>query len=211
VREIVGELGRPQVFFPQLALRLLRSADAETAPIPAPAPSLPESAPNLPETPRAVPLSNTLRNEILRNQSVLFSLEQDSAAGERPVQVQAQIEYQKRQISHLEDRIRTLPDVRPEIMQAVERIRDRIRDNGPTLLNPVDLGKMVGFVDLHLNSLKEELEKESPNQIMVSGYLGATLTLADRLLTEYGPSVIDPQDVKRLASLAPTAAAKVVL
>jgi hypothetical protein len=79
------------------------------------------------------------------------------------------------------------------------------------VLDADNLGKMVGFVDLHMNSLEGELTKDSPNHILVSGYLGATLSLADRLLTEFGGKLIDADDVKRLASLAPSVAGKVVV
>jgi hypothetical protein len=59
--------------------------------------------------------------------------------------------------------------------------------------------------------LEAEFHKAAPNQILVSALLGATLTVADRIMTEFGRQVVDPDDVKQLAALAPTAASKVVL
>lgn len=201
VREITGETGRPQVFFTQLALRLLRAPDAAGA------------SPEPESRAEADPLADTLGNEILRNQSVLYSLEQQANACERSPQVQAQITYQKRQITHLEDRIRSLPDIRPRLVDCVRRIGESIRGNARSVVaDPGTVEKWVQFVEAQAATLLAEFnQQEAPNQILVSASLGATLALADRLLTEYGPGVVDPEDVKQLASLVPTAAGKVVL
>jgi hypothetical protein len=67
------------------------------------------------------------------------------------------------------------------------------------------------YLDQQCETVKTELSKDSPNQFLVSASLGATLTLADRLLTEYGAAVVSPDDVRQLAAFAPTATGKVVL
>ncbi len=96
------------------------------------------------------------------------------------------------------------------MLEYVRRIGDRLRTQGPGVLDSGTLASMERFVDTHLQTLETELVKDSPNQILVSASLGAALTLADRLLTEYGSSLLEPNDVKQLASLVPTAASKVV-
>lgn len=213
VNQITGEEGRPQVFFPQLALRLLRAPDQR------PSTESPESSPvftgpNVEAVQIQVtdPLADTLHNEILRNQSALYNLEQEGVSGERSTQVEAQIAYHKRQSFRLEDRLRSLPDVRSRVVDCVKRIGDRIRDQGPSVMSDsAAADSMIHFVNTQLDTLERELQKDTPNQIVVSASLGATLTLADRLLTEYGAHVVDPEDVKNLASLVPTVAGKVVL
>jgi hypothetical protein len=47
--------------------------------------------------------------------------------------------------------------------------------------------------------------------VLVAAAIGAILTLADRLRTDYGDRLIEADVVRRLAMLAPTAASKVVL
>ena len=208
LNEITGDLGRPQVFFQQLGFRLTGSGETPWGdPAYSPHELLESIVAPLPPPP---PMADTLRNEILRNQSQLFNLDQESFAGERPPQAQRQIDYHKRAITRLEDRIRTLPDVKPHVLEYVRRIGDRLRTQGPDVLDSGTLASMERFVDTHLQTLETELVKDSPNQILVSAALGAALTLADRLLTEYGSRLLEPNDVKQLASLVPTAASKVV-
>lgn len=213
INQITGEEGRPQVFFPQLALRLLRAPDQrESTESPESSPVFAGSKVEGVQSKVTDPLADTLHNEILRNQSVLYNLEQEGVTGERSPQVEAQITYHKRQNFRLEDRFRSLPDVRSRVVDCVRRIGDRIRDQGRTVISDsAAADSMIQFVDTQLDMLERELQKDTPNQIVVSASLGATLTLADRLLTEYGAHIIDPEDVKNLASLVPTVAGKVVL
>jgi hypothetical protein len=187
--DIIGDLGRPQVFFLLLAVRLLRQ------PAERPSEAAPVESPDL---------SDILQREIVRNQSVLYTLEQDGPPGDRAPQLQAQIDYQKRQIVRLEDRMRALPDVRPRVLDVVKKIGDAVR-------RADGFAPLADYVQGQLATLEAECGKETPNQILVSASLGATLTLANRLLTEYGATVVDPEDVRQLAALAPTAAAKVIV
>jgi len=215
VKEITGEIGRPQIFFPQLALRLLNtpfmSEEDEIAGWSPPGKASDAAAFPAQDQP-SDPLARTLHNEILRNQSALYNLEQDSVSGERSQQVEAQIAYHKRQTFHLEDRLRSLPDIRSRVVDCVKRIGDQIRGQGHTAFpDPANVDSMVRFVDGQVDTLEREFGKESPNQIVVSASLGATLALADRLATEYGGLIVDPADVKDLASYVPTIAGKVVL
>jgi hypothetical protein len=213
--QILEDMGRPQVFFPQLALRLLHTPflceqnDSRRAI----SPDIVSDITTIqPQAQPSDPLAETLYNEILRNQSALYNLEQEGVSGERSPQVEVQIAYHKRQSFHLEDKLRSLPDIRSRVVDCVKRIGDRIRDQGPSALSdPASVESMVKFIDGQVSTLETEFKKDSPNQIVVSASLGATLTLADRLATEYGESVVNPADVKDLASLVPTVAGKVVL
>jgi SIR2-like domain len=217
-REITGDVARPQVFFSQLALRLLR----ETEPVSAPEmmevlalgaeAEVAEGVAEAPtETAAEEPLAEILQREVRRNQSVLYSLEQELPPGQRPTQMQAQIDYQKRQISKLEEKIRSIPEVRPRLVEVVRKIGADILSAYADPSTSFAIEDLAQFVETQAATIERELGKEIPNQFLVSASLGATLTLADRLLTEFGAKVVDPDSVKQLAALVPTAATKVVL
>ena len=208
--EVTGDLGRPQVFFTQLALRLLRPAAATLREAMPEAAGEIESAQIPNQTPETRP-DELLRSQLLRSQTVLYDLDQAGPAGDRSTSLQAQILYQKRRVSELEDRIRLLPNIRPRVVDLVKKIAgDVLRGHGSA--GDDELGAIARFIAVQAASLEVELlTKETPNQILVSALLGGTLTAADRVLTEFGQEVVDPKDVKQLAELAPTAASKVVL
>jgi hypothetical protein len=214
IYEINGSMGAPQTFFEQLALRLLYSSKAE--PSEAVDTEVESSSVSIEQTQSGTantmpPVAEPIFNDILRNQSILFNLDQETVGGERPPQVQRQIEYQKLYISRLEDQVRSLPDVQSQVKDCVQRISEQIRNQGEKVLDAETVEHLALFIDSNYQTLQTELTKDTPNQILVSAALSATLTVADRLLTEHGTSIIDPDNIKRLAALAPTAAAKVVL
>jgi hypothetical protein len=200
---ITGEMGRPQLFFQQLGMRLLHSTPEETDEEAVGGRSL--------ESARESPMADSLWNELLRSQSVLYSLDQEARPSDRPQQVQVQIDYQKKHISRLEDRIRSLPEERGKVLSSVQRIVDCIEDHGPGILERTILDDVSAFAASQRDIVEQELSKEQPNQILVSASLGATLAIADRLFTEYGPKLVSAEDVRGLASLVPSAAGKVVL
>jgi hypothetical protein len=149
-----------------------------------------------------------LRGEILSNQFTLYNLDQEFPPSSRPARVQAQIEYQKKQISRLEDRLLLLPDVRLRLFDVLDRIQ---RGLGDSDLEPAKRAQVDGFLASQIATLRAELEKDAPNELVVSGSLGATLALADRLSTDFGSAVVDRSAVAELAAFAPSAAGKVVL
>jgi hypothetical protein len=79
LREITGDLGKPNVFFSQLVLRILRTLET-TAPESTVLEGL--EAPGLPTAGERgdTDLAQTLQVEILRNQAVLYNLDQDRFA-----------------------------------------------------------------------------------------------------------------------------------
>jgi hypothetical protein len=210
--EIVGDVGRPNLFFSQLALRLLQEpADLESA-------GRGLESRRLVEDPDDSGLMQTLQVEIRRNQAVLYNLDQERSPSQENPQLQAQIQYQKRRMSRLEDRLRGLPEVQNSVLEAVKTVAERIRSatlparsdaaDDPV---PYTLESVADFVDLQADAVAKELASAKPNQLVISASLSATLSVADRLRTEYGDGVIKLDDIKQLASLAPTAAGKVVL
>jgi SIR2-like protein len=188
IQKLHGEIGRPQVFFPQLALRLSTTVDDV-------------------ETRAQHDTASVLLGEILRNQSALYSLDQEFLPSSRPLQVQTQIVYQKQQISRLEDKLRSLPDVKPHLFKIVNKILTGIQSSD---LEPNKKKEVSHFLTSQIDTLKEELDKPDPNELIVSASLGAAVTLADRISTELKQSVFKREDLQELASFAPSAAGKVV-
>ncbi len=226
IREITGEAGRIAPFFAELRTRVLQQdiVDDVLGAIVMPAPEAKSAEPVVlesldfggPVSENAAPPENalleSLQSEIRRNQAALYMLEQEVAPADRNAKAQAQIDYQKRQITRLEDKIRSLPETRRQVTEIMTRIRDSIQKAGadPSVTFKVDPGLHL-FLDTNVNVIQLELAKSEPNQLLLSASLGATLTLADRLVTEWGSKVVNPDDVRILASFAPTAASKVFL
>jgi hypothetical protein len=216
VHELTGDLGRPQIFFQQLALRLLRAPEASEAGTPTG-----DSARALNvglESMRQMGAANdesdslvdTLQREILRSQSMLMSLSQEGLPGARSPETQAQIQYQKKRLSALEDRLRLLPDVKPRVLELVDRILTSIRGVDSSTIASSGLAGVAAYVERETDTLKRELGTDTPNQPIVSASLGATLTIADRLYTEFGESIVKASDLRALAALVPTSSGRVV-
>lgn len=216
VHVLSGDLGRPQIFFQQLALRLLRAPEASEAETPADDPAQDmnaglESVRQMGAANReADSLVDTLQREILRSQSVLTSLSQEGLPGARSPETQAQIQYQKKRLSSLEDRLRLLPDVKPRVLELVDRILTSIRGVDSSTIASSGLAGVAAYVERETDTLKRELGTDTPNQPIVSASLGATLTIADRLYTEFGESIVKASDLRALAALVPTSSGRVV-
>jgi hypothetical protein len=216
IHVLSGDFGRPQIFFQQLALRLLRAPEAADAAPPAddlgaPADDGLESFRPMGAASREPDsLVDTLQREILRSQSMLTSLSQEALPGARSPETQAQIQYQKKRLSSLEDRLRLLPDVKPRVFEIVDRILASIRDVAPTASSSTGLDGIVAYVERESETLKRELSGDAPNGSIVSASLGATLTVADRLYTEFGESAVKVTDLRALAALVPTSGGRVV-
>jgi hypothetical protein len=215
VHELTGDLGRPQIFFQQLALRLLRAPEASEAGTPVDesrdvTAGLESMRPMGAATRESDSLVDTLQREILRSQSVLTSLSQEGLPGTRSPETQAQIQYQKKRLSALEDRLRLLPEVKPRVLELVDRILTSIRGVDSSTLASSGLAGVAAYVERETDTLKRELGTETPNQPIVSASLGATLTIADRLYTEFGESIVKASDLRALAALVPTSSGRVV-
>lgn len=207
--ELSGPPARPSVFFAQLSLRLLRLTRVRPLGFD-PEPATADEAAFLPPSSPEVSLSDTLRQEIRRAQSVLDVLEQAAPTEFRPADVQAQITYQKRQISSLEGKIWSLPDVKPRLIQVMDSIRDDIHGALEAKKLLIE-SSLQNYLQDQVNTVRTEMAKENPDQLLLSASLSATLALADRVRTEYGENVIQTEHIRQLAALAPMAAAKVVV
>jgi hypothetical protein len=216
IHVLSGDFGRPQIFFQQLALRLLRAPEASDAA--APVDDLGPQADAALESMRPAgaadrepdSLVDTLQREILRSQAVLTSLSQEAMPGARSAETQAQIQYQKKRLSSLEDRLRLLPDVKPRVVELVDRILASIRGVDASGSTTINLEGVAAYVERESETLKRELRGDTPNGPIVSASLGATLTVADRLYTEFGESVVKVNDLRALAALVPTSSGRVV-
>src|SRR5829696_4604455 len=117
VQYIHGDVGKPDQFFSQLSLHLLRLPVLS----PTPSPVATESggggfgmdaARGEVETvllePNEQIVLDDLRGQIRRVQASLSSLEQKARPDERPTNLQVQIDYQKQQLMSLEDQLRSL-------------------------------------------------------------------------------------------------------
>ena len=218
LQTITGELARPPIFFGELAdslLRLSREGHVSTPPpgledlefsleaVQAPAAAVPSEDRRL---------FDLLSGEIRRSQSMLQSLELEISPGERSPKVQEQIKYEKNHITQLEDKIRSLPEVKPRVLTLIDNIYKSLKQAAADgRIEEVADPDLQSYLDLHINTARSELQKPSPNAFLVSASLGATLTLADRFLTKYGSDVLSADDVRELATYAPTAAGKVFL
>ncbi len=201
VMYIEGTNATPEVFFGQLALMLLRLPVLESmnisftnyTEIPDPATSTIGSMPGGSLMSDDEIENEYLRSQIRRCQEVLHSLEQAAGAGETNLQLQAQIEYQKRQITDLEDQFRDLSSSRPQVVELMGQIINYAQ------LASIDPGTM-SFLQSQINAVREEFGKTQPNQHIVSASIDATVVVADRL----GSKAVKPELVRELASFAPS-------
>jgi hypothetical protein len=226
VHALVGDMGRPQIFFQQLALRLLRAPEAAGADAAPAYPSADEGLESVSVSPGDTlarglgsatgyggepdSIADALQREILRSQSALTSLAQEGIPGARSPELQAQLQYQKKRLSTLEDRVRMLPEIRPQVLALADRLLSGIRNAGADTEHSAALSGVATYVDGEVGVLRRELSAESPNLFLVSASLGAMVTVADRLHTEYGDALVSASDLKALVALAPTSAGRVV-
>jgi hypothetical protein len=219
VREITGELGKPSVFFSQIALRMFRSPEEDE---PAALESVRPKTRGFDAAPVLAPepgVAQTLQVEIRRNQAVLNNLDQSRLTAQDNPQLLAQIQYQKRRMWRLEDRLRSLPDIQPRMVDSVRSIAQRIRtapvqepqNAASDDAAPYPLAAIADYVDRQADAVAHELGSTSPNQLVISASLSATLAVADRLRAEYGDALIHGDQIKQLADLVPTAAGRVML
>ncbi len=211
---IDGEVGKPEEFFSQLALRLLRlpvlqSRRQMAAPLPegfeANAP--PATEPLLPNDEEV--LAEDLRGQIRRVQASLYSLEQKASPDERPVSLQAQIDYQKQQIVVLEDSLRSLSSSKPQLLQLLESFTENLQVvvKDPQM-QPLITVATVNFLRNQYDAVKEQYSTGAPNQQIISAAVGAAAILAERLYVELGEQVVKREDVSSLASFVPTTATR---
>ncbi|MFC1878609.1 SIR2 family protein [Chloroflexota bacterium] len=202
MRYISGEPARPQAFFTQLTYLLFQPQSSqaqysfeEPAWIPAASKGL-EDELILSGDLQEIEYSDIefLQTQLQRGRAVLRNLEQTVVPGERSVQVQSQIEYQRGQVTQLEDQLRNLDDNRQMLIELMSNVQSAVEKSSK---DP----NTVEFVQTQVNSVVAEYHREQPNQTIVSAAVGATLVLAERL----DDDVVDAGLVDKLASFAPSA------
>jgi len=136
-----------------------------------------------------------IRGQLRRCREVLYSLESAVTPGDVNPQLRAQIEYQRRQIAELEDRLRALKVFRPRVVELVEQFAEAAER--------ADLDSdTLGYLRSQVKAIKNEYARDAPNQHVMSAAIGATVVLAERLCPEIASSEL----VRELLSFAPKSA-----
>jgi len=212
---IEGDTARPEMFFGQLVLRLLRQPALATL-----GKSFKDYAKSFGidvdfdidgptkvlEAPGEEALTVLeLRDTINRLQTVLFSQEQAVSSGDPPPNVQAQIRYQKRQIARSEDRLRTQPECRKRILELVDQIESAAA-NVPDI-NP----ETLSYLQKRASEVRAEYDAPAPNQQIISAAISVIVLLAERLRFEISEAAMPIDHVRELATYVPSLAARGVI
>jgi hypothetical protein len=136
-----------------------------------------------------------LHDQLRSSEAVLSSLEQRMAVeGKGNLALEAQIDYQRREVAKLETQLRELSYEGSEVVRLIRRIANSLNRQGG------DPGA-VTFLRKQANTVKAEYGRAEPNQDVVSAAIGASAFLASRL----DPDLVDRSAVQDLASAAPGA------
>lgn len=136
-----------------------------------------------------------VQDQLQSSQAALARLEREaSVKGSSDAALQAQIAYERRQISQLEGQLRELSYSGTRVIELIRRISRSVRRTGG------DPGA-VSFLTKQANTVKKEYQREEPNQDVVSAAIGASVMLANRL----DPELVDRQAVEALGAMAPSA------
>jgi hypothetical protein len=139
-----------------------------------------------------------LQDKLRRCQEVLHGLGQLTVAGEKnlSLQIENQIEYQKRQIARLEDQLRQLSTNKPRVVKLMDQVIKSASHSADA--------STISFLKSQVDAVKKEYEQEAPNQHIVSAAIGATIVLAERL----GADVVELDVLNELISFAPSTSVK---
>lgn len=204
VFHIHGEEARPDAFFGQLAWLLLHapigdSSDETAVPIERGVTGEERDRELSPRLENMVYTDESfLANQLRRTQSVLQALEQVKAPGGENLQVETQIEYQRRQMALLEAQLRDLEPNRERLLKLMNQVRIAIqRAAKNSLVDP----NVAVYARKQWSAVQSEYRREMPNQSIVAAAIGATVVLAEQL----GEQIVDRGVVQELASYAPSA------
>ena len=217
---INGEAAKPESFFNQLSLRLLRmpvlesmskslgeyheTADFDFANPVGIANRLPINDDTL--------LMQDLIGRIKSRQIALSSLEQTTNADSRNVQLQAQIDYEKKTIATLEDQLRDLPGNRLRLIQSLEHLVEILLPLGQSDESDIIIEQGTNeFLQSQLEAIKIEFNSEQPNHHIISAAVGAAILLAERLSVESDGRIVKTDDVRELISFAPSMATRGII
>ena len=212
---IDGDAARPDMFFSELAFRLLRQPVLATL-----GKSFNDYLSGIeldvdikigrakkPEKTHDHDLTIVeLRDKISLSQSALFSQEQSASSNDRPPNVEAQIRYQKRQIAKFEDKLRDHPECTKRILELVELIASNALDvKGLDSRSLQYLRDQVGVVQ------REYKDEVKPNQQVVSAAISTIVILGDRIRVELSEAAVMSDSLRELATYVPSLAARGVI
>lgn len=116
------------------------------------------------------------QSQLRRCREVLYRLQQETFGGPKSVELQTQIEYQKRKIIEFEDAIRSLSlsENNPRLVALMEQIAGSVEQ--------ADIDQAtVDYLRTQINVVKKECSQHEPNQNIISASISATLAIAERL------------------------------
>jgi hypothetical protein len=209
VRYVAGEEASPENFFGQLVNLLLRLPV-----ITALNTSLEEFTSALPEAPADEAYGDVgsylatspgddvevelLKSQLHRSQAVKRQVERSLPTGESDPQIAAQLEYQRKQVSELEDQLRAKTQHRIlELVSELSSSIDRALGNPDSGVDP----DTAAFFKEQAGAVERETSKPSPNQHVLSAAIGSIVVLGDRL----GRGVVSSNLLSELSSFAPGA------
>jgi hypothetical protein len=193
-----GDRARPELFFGHLAWFLPRQPGQGEAP-PGPPVTESQSPAAQGEGAAADDYSDVayLEAQLQRSQALLKTLEGAQTPAEKNVQLELQIEYQRRQVAVLEEQLRNLEPYRTRVLDLVGRLRQSLERASQQETVEEDA---AAYLASQIESIEQQYRQENPNQAVVSAAISATVVLVERLDAE----VIDAQAVEELAGYAPS-------
>lgn len=199
VREIHyvdGPSGTPDGFFGGLAMRLLQMPSVNLLEAPAKlVRSRPDGPGALPDTSppedEAAFEREFLRGKLWRAEELRRRLEQQVAAGTTNERLERQLAYQKGVVADLEAKLRTIGDDKARVLRLLDQIGGQAEQTGAR-------DSTAAFLRQQADAVRGQYGSPSPDEAVVSGSIGATLVIGDRLgvdrsllseLAEYAPSI----------------------
>ena len=203
-RSLHGEQAYPESFFGQLAYILLRRPiKSSLSPEKYQASALEKGLTDVDEALADLDASEFsddeyLQDQLWRSRALLQNLEQATTPGERNLQIQAQINYQRRKVTDLEDQLRGLDDTRLRVLDLLQKVQAGVAKLGP------DDPNIENFLQSQVRTIRREYRRSQPNQSIISAAISSVVVLVERL----GAGVVEPATLEELASLAPSSLAR---
>jgi hypothetical protein len=217
-------LARPETFFSQLALRLLRRPAYESLRKNSLRSYIQQGTDSGQEDYSGETVSTDeelivedLRVKIRSSQALLNSLEQSAPPGERAPSIQAQIDYQRRQIIRLEDDLRSLSNCREKLLTLLETIRAVVPRAAAESNRNLPSKNTLTFLNKLLEFIRKELQAGAPNQYILASSIAAVLTLLERYYLNLTSLPADSETatacqlrdlIRELANFAPSIATR---
>jgi hypothetical protein len=113
--------------------------------------------------------------------------------GERSPTIQAQIDYQKRQIAQLEDELRSMSKCRSQLLGLLKQVNEVLHSahDKAELRFKVPETTLL-FVQKMLDTVSEQYQTDRPDQHVVSSAIGAVSMVAERLSIDFGAEAGKP-------------------